>query len=112
MAKDIVSKQLVYWILVNADGTIAGQNGMGLLTVGLAASVYTVTMPANFTVPVNRRGVRLTAKGAVGSEAVYDEAGSAANTVIVRTFQIGVATNKAFELQIERIIDEVGAGVG
>lgn len=110
---DIVKGQRVYWILVNADGTIAQQNGIGLLTVGLAASVYTITMPANFTVPVNRREIKLTAKAAVAAQIVYDEAGSTNATVVVRTFQgAQVATNTAFTLSIFRILDEIGMGAG
>jgi len=110
---DIVGGQRVYWINVNADGTISGQNGLGLLTVGLAASVYTITMPANFTVPINRREVHLTAEAAVAAQIVYDRAGSANNTLLVRTFQgAQVATNTAFTCTIYRVFDEIGAGAG
>lgn len=113
---DIVKRQLVYWARINADGTIADQNGIGLLTVGLAASVYTITMPANFTVPVNRRGIHLTPIAIAGAarQVTYDQAASANNTVIVRGWDLAVpaAADAAFLLEINRIMDEIGAGVG
>lgn len=112
--KDIVKSIRSYWISVNADGTIAQQNGIGLLTVGLAVSVYTITMPANFTVPLNRRGIIITPFSAtLGDNAVYDQAASANNTVVIRGHnQAGAAANVGFLLEIHRMIDEVGAGAG
>jgi len=111
---DIVKEQLVYWLDCNADGTIANQNGLGLLTVGLAASVYTITMPANFTVPLNRRVVALTGSSAADVIAVYNRAGSANNTILVDGFtaNTGAAINVAFTLRVYRILDEIGAGAG
>jgi hypothetical protein len=120
MARDIVAKQLVYWAQVQAAGVAFDQQvGMGALTVGNAASVYTVTMPANFTVPINRRSVIITGRssGANVSELQYDETGSTAATVVVRTFQSAVgavtaAANVAFILEIGRIEFLIGSGVG
>lgn len=107
---DIVKKQLVYWAQVNAaavGGNVdyAVQNGPGVLTGAMAASVYTVTMPANFTVPLNRRFVVLTANSAVlGASVQYDAAASAANTVVVRGAAFGGgALDVAFQIAIYRV---------
>jgi hypothetical protein len=70
--------------------TYSSQVGPGLLTGGQAASVYTITMPANYTVPINRRFVYLATTGAtLGQQVQYDEAASAANTVVVRGTAFG-----------------------
>lgn len=114
MAKDWVIRQLVYWAQVQAAGAAFDQqNGPGALTVANAASVYTVTMPANFTVPLNRRSIMVTPRAAVAAQIGYDEAGSAANTVVVRTFQAAqVATNTAFILEIGRVEFAIGPSQG
>lgn len=107
MAADIVKRQLVYWAQISAAGAIVNQNGPAALTVGVAASVYTLTMPANFTVPVNRRFVTVTVNnpaGTPGSSATYDAAASAANTVVVRGAAFGGgALDTAFDICIERL---------
>jgi hypothetical protein len=104
---DIVKKQLVYWAQVTAAGAFTNQAGPGLLTIGIAASVYTITMPANFTVPLNRRFVVVTTDNPAatpGSSATYDHAASAANTVIVRGAAFGGgALDTAFHIAIYRI---------
>ena len=114
---DIVKQQLCYWALVTAAGAITNQNGLGALTIaGPAASVFTLTMGANFSIPINRRSVQLTVKSAAaaaGGQAVYDEGASGALTILVNTYTgPGVAADRAFEIKVFRIIDEVGAGVG
>jgi hypothetical protein len=114
---DIAKAQLVYWAQVTAAGAITNQNGLGALAIaGPAASVYTLTMPANFTVPKNRRLVAvfpLSAAAAAGGQAVYDDAASANNTILINTFTgPGVAANRDFTLFVYRVIDEIGAGVG
>lgn len=103
--QDYVQNQLVYWAQINADGTIAVQQGPGALTVTVALSVYTITLPANYTIPVARRMVDLTpANGASSNFVIYDRAGSAYNTVIVRGYDVaGAAANCAFEIGIYRI---------
>lgn len=104
---DIVKQQLVYWGQVTAAGAFTIQNGPGLLAIGIAASVYTITMPANFTVPLNRRFVIVTVDNPAatpGSSATYDHAGSAANTVVVRGAAFGGgALDTAFHFEIYRI---------
>ncbi len=110
---DIVKQQLVYWGQVNAaagaGATVdyAVQAGPGLLTGPMAASVYTITMPANFTIPLNRRFVVITTNNPVatpGSSATYDHAASAANTVVVRGAAFGGgAADTAFHFEIYRI---------
>lgn len=109
-----VTKQLVYWAQVQAGGTAFDvQNGPAALTVGNVASVYTITMPANFTVPVNRRMIVATLRNAVGGQIAYDEAASAANTVVIRTFNAaGAAANSAFMIEIFRVEFFIGAGAG
>jgi hypothetical protein len=102
-----VKKQLVYWAQITAAGAITTQNGPGAITVGVAASVYTITLPANFTIPVNRRSVLITVNnpvGTPGSSATYDAAASAANTVVVRGAAFGGgALDTAFDIEIHRI---------
>lgn len=109
---DIVKKQLVYWGQVNAAAVgglvdYAVQAGPGILTGAMAASVYTITMPANFTVPINRRFVVISVNnpvGTPGSSATYDQAASAANTVVVRGAAFGGgAADTAFSFAIYRI---------
>lgn len=104
---DIVKRQLVYWAQITAAGAITVENGPGALAVALAASVYTITMPANFTVPLNRRFVTVTVDNPAatpGSSATYDHAASAANTVVVRGAAFGGgALDTAFHIMIERI---------
>lgn len=102
-----VKKQLVYWAQVTAAGAFTIQNGPGLLTIGVAASVYTITMPANFTVPVNRRFVSVTTNNPAatpGSSVTYDAAASAANTAVFRGAAFGGgALDTAFDFMIYRI---------
>jgi hypothetical protein len=106
---DIAKKQLVYWAQITAAGAITLQNGPGILAIGLAASVYTLTMPANFTIPINRRHVVVTAHptaAAPGLIAGYDEAASAVNTVVVNgynTAAAGAVANCAFQIGIYRV---------
>lgn len=107
---DIVKKQLVYWAQVNAaavGGLIdyAVQNGPGVLTGTNAASVYTITMPANFTIPLNRRMIVLTPNSAaVGDSVQYNAAASAANTVVVLGGAFGGgAKDVAFQVAIYRV---------
>lgn len=114
---DIVKHQLCYWANISAAGAITNQNGLGALTIGgPTASVFTLTMPANYSVPVNRRSVIATPKSAAaaaGGQACYDETASGALTILVNTYTAaGVAGDRAFELKVYRIIDEIGAGVG
>ena len=107
---DIVKKQLVYWGQVNAAAAgglvdYAVQNGPGILTGAMAASVYNITMPANFTIPLNRRMVVLTSTLAtLGASVQYDVAASAANTVVVRGAAFGGgALDVSFQFAIYRI---------
>ena len=112
--QDLVKKQLVYWCQVTAAGAFTIQGGPGLLTIGLAASVYTITMPANFTVPLNRRFVVVTPTGATDLWANYAEAASAATTIVIngRTANTGVAVDAPFHLLVYRIEHVIGAGAG
>lgn len=105
-----VQSQLVYWAQIAAAATGGNvtytvQAGPGLLTGAQAASVYTVTMPANFTVPINRRMIEITVNSAaVGDSVQYNEAASAANTVVCLGGAFGGgAKDVAFQLQIFRI---------
>jgi hypothetical protein len=106
---DFVRTQLVYYCRVNAApaaGLIdyAAQFGPGLLTGPAAASIYTVTMPVNFTVPLTRRMITVTPIGAAGTACGYDHAGSADNTVIINGWAVaGLAGNTAFSLKIYRL---------
>ena len=105
-----VKRQIVYWGQVAAaaaGGLInyTAQNGPGLLTGANAASVYTITMPANFTVPINRRVVVLTSTIAtLGASIQYDEVASAANTVVCRGAAFGGGVlDVSFQFLIYRI---------
>ena len=105
-----VKRQVVYWGQVAAAAAggqinFTNQNGPGLLTGANAASVYTITMPANFTIPINRRMVVLTSTIAtLGTSVQYDEAASAANTVVVRGAAFGGgALDVSFQFLIYRI---------
>ncbi len=104
---DIVKRQLVYWAQITAAGVISNQNGPAALTIGIAASVYTLTMPPNFTIPINRRFVTVTVNnpvGTPGSNATYDAAASAANTIVVRGSAFGGgALDTAFDIMVERL---------
>lgn len=90
-----VKTQTVFWAEIAAAATgllitYTLQDGPGLLTGGQAASVYTITLPANATVALNRRFVYLQANSAtLGAQVQYDEAASAANTVVVRGTAFG-----------------------
>lgn len=113
---DVVKGQLVYWAQVSAAGAITIQDGMGALTIaGPVASVYTLTMPANFTVPKVRRSVAVSCMGAAatGGQAVYSDGASADNTCVIDTFTgPGVAGDRAFDLRIFRMLVLIGGGVG
>jgi len=107
---DYVKKQLVYWAQIAAAATggnvtYSAQNGPGVLTGAQAASVYNITMPANFTVPLNRRMIVLTVNSAtLGQSIQYDEAASAANTVVCRGAAFGGgAGDCGFQIEIFRI---------
>lgn len=109
-----IKKSLVYWAQVAAAATAGNvtytvQNGPGVLTGAQAASVYNITMPANFTVPINRRMVVISAEPTAanpGLIAGYDVAASAANTVVVRGYNTAGAGGVAdvdFEIEIYAI---------
>lgn len=105
-----VTKQLVYWAQIAAAATGGNvtytvQAGPGLLTGAQAASVYNITMPANFTVPINRRFIALTVQSAtLGQSIQYDEAASAANTVVCKGAAFGGgAGDCGFQIEIWRI---------
>jgi hypothetical protein len=109
---DIVKHQVVYWAQVTAAGVFTAQNGPGLLTLVLAASVYTITMPANFTIPINRRFVKVSAIPTVANPnliAGYDEAASLVNTIVINGWDslagagAGAAANCGFEIEISRV---------
>ncbi len=111
MERSYVKQSLVYWAQVAAAATglnitYTNQNGPGVLTGGQAASVYTVTMPANFTVPINRRFVSVNAEPTAanpGLIAGYDPAASAANTVVIRGYNTagaGAVSDVDFLLEI------------
>ena len=115
MARDIVARQLVYWAQVQAAGAAFDQqNGPGALTVANGgAGLHTVTMPTNFTVPINRRSIMLTLRAAVAAQIVYDEAASTAATVNTRQFQgAQVATNTGYILEIARVEFAIGPNQG
>lgn len=115
MTQDIVKRQLVYWAQVQAAGAAFDfQNGPAALAVANGgAGIHTITMPANFTVPRNRRGINLTIRAAVAAQIVYDEAGSTDATVLVRQFQgAQVATNTGYIIEISRVEFLIGGGVG
>jgi hypothetical protein len=79
-------------------------------------------MPANFTIPVNRRVVNLTARGSVNANhflAVYQETGAGAlvGNIIYATFTAaggaaGAAGNVAVIGEIFRVESLIGAGAG
>jgi hypothetical protein len=114
---DICKMQLCYWAQVTAAGAFTNQNGLGGLTIaGPAASVFTITMPANFSIPKNRRVVVPivnSAAAAAGGQAVYDDGASGALTILINTYTgPGVAADRGFTLLVYRVLDEIGAGVG
>lgn len=108
-----VQKQLVFWGSVT--GTAAGgavaityalQNGPGVLTgIHAAAGIYPITLPANFTIPMNRRMVIVTPATAVADAAMqYDPAAALANVVTVQTRAAGVLVDTVdFFFEIFRI---------
>jgi hypothetical protein len=105
-----VKRQIVYWAQVAAAAVggqinFTNQNGPALLTGTNAASVYTITLGANYTVPLNRRMIVITPTIAtLGATAQYDEAASAANTVLVRGSAFGGgALDCSFQILIYRI---------
>ncbi len=109
MERDRVKQNLMYWAQVTAAGAFTVQNGPGALGIALALSVYTLTMPANFTVPINRRYVKVSAEPTAANPnliASYDVAASAANTVVVRGWDslaaagAGAAANCDFQIEI------------
>jgi hypothetical protein len=108
-SSDFVRHQLVYYARVNAApaaGLVdyAAQFGPGLLTGAAALSIYTITMPTNYTVPLTRRMVQLTSLGAAGSAVGYDHAASADNTVVVNGWAVaGAVGNSAFSIKIYRL---------
>jgi len=115
MARDIVGIEAVYWALVPAGGTTFDQqNGPAALTVSAqVAGVCTITMPANNTIPVNRREVRIWSRGGAATIATYNEGASAANTVVTaNTAGAQVATNVAFGITLARVMALIGGGVG
>lgn len=99
---NVVQRSLRYWIKVNADGTIAAQSGEALIAVGIAASVYTLTLPASHLVPKAKRFVEVTADvpvASLGNSATYDDAASADNTIVIRGAAFGGgASNTAFSV--------------
>lgn len=107
MQQSIIKQQLVYWAQITAAGAITTQFGPAALTVGIAASVYTLTMAANFTIPINRRFVVVTTNNPAatpGSSATYDAAASTAATIVVRGAAFGGgAADTAFDIQVYRI---------
>lgn len=110
---DIVKKQLVYWAQVTpiAFGPAvaipyAQQNGPGILTgLHVAAGIYPITLPANFTIPINRRMVVVTADTAVlDGTAVYDSTAALANVVTIRTQATAALVDTVgFQVAIYRI---------
>lgn len=104
---DYVSKQLVYFANITAAGAFTDQMGPGLMTIGIAASVYTVALPANFTIPLNRRMVVVTTNNPAatpGSSVTYDHAASAAGTLVFRGAAFGGgALDTAFFFEVYRL---------
>jgi hypothetical protein len=105
-----VKRQLVYFAQVPLAGTsITAQFGPAALTIDVAHATpgsYTLTMPANFQVPLTRRALELTVNSptATGFCAQYNHAGSADNTVIILTSTgAGAAGDSAFFVSIFRI---------
>lgn len=104
---DYVSKQLVYFGNITAAGAITAQMGPGLMTIAVAASVYTITLPANFTIPLDRRFVIVTTNNPAatpGSSVTYDHAASAAGTAVFRGAAFGGgAADTAFFFELYRL---------
>ena len=102
-----VKKQLVYWAQITAAGAFTTQAGPGLMTIGIAGSVYTVTLAANYTIPLNRRMVVVTTDNPLatpGSSVTYDHATSAAGTAVFTGAAFGGGVlNTAFHFMIYRI---------
>jgi hypothetical protein len=105
-----VKRQLVYFAQVPLAGTsITAQFGPAALTIDVAHATpgsYTLTMPANFQVPLTRRALELTVNSptATGFAAQYNHAGSADNTVVILTSTgAGAAGDSAFFVSIFRI---------
>jgi len=102
-----VKKQLVYWAQVTAAGAFTAQAGPGLMTLVLGGSVYTVTLAANYTIPLNRRYVCVTTDNPLatpGSSVTYDHATSAAGTAVFTGAAFGGGVlNTAFHFMIYRI---------
>lgn len=101
---NVVQRSLRYFAQIAADGTITTQAGEALLAVGIAGSVYTITMPANHTAPKAKRFVEVTANvpvGSLGNSATYDHAASTDATVVVRGAAFGGgASDTAFQICI------------
>jgi hypothetical protein len=106
MSSNYISKQLVYFGNVTAAGAFTAQMGPGLMTIAVASSVYTVTLPANFTVPLDRRFVVVTTNNPAatpGSSVTYDHAASTASTAVFRGAAAGgTALDTAFFFEIYR----------
>lgn len=104
---DFVSQQLVFFANITAAGAFTAQNGPGLMTIAVAASVYTVTLPANFTIPLDRRFVVVTTNNPAatpGSSVTYDHAASAAGTLVFRGAAFGGgAADTAFFFEVFRL---------
>ncbi len=111
---DIVKKQLVYWAQVTpvAAGPAvaipyAQQNGPGLLAgLHTVAGLYPITMPANFTIPINRRMIVVTPETAVVDAALqYDPiTAPAANVVTIQTRAAGALVDTVgFQIFIYRV---------
>lgn len=103
---DYVSKQLVYYANITAAGAFTDQRGPGLMTIAVGASVYTVTLPANFTIPLDRRFVVVTTNNPAatpGSSVTYDHAASTAATLVFRGAAFGGgALDTAFFFELYR----------
>lgn len=103
---DYVSKQLVYFGNITAAGAITAQMGPGLMTISVGASVYILTLPANFTIPLDRRFVSVTTNNPAatpGSSVTYDHAASTAATVVFRGAAFGGgALDTAFMFEVFR----------
>jgi hypothetical protein len=107
---DIVKRQLVYFAQVPLAGTsITAQFGPAALTIDtahLTVGSYTLTMPANFQVPLNRRALELTLNSATatGFGIQYNHAGSTDSTIVILTSSgAGAAADCAFFISIFRL---------
>jgi hypothetical protein len=104
---NFVQQQLIYWAQITAAGAFTTQFGPGLMTIGVVGSVYTVTLPANYTVPLNRRFVSVTTDNPLatpGSSVTYDHFASAAGTVVFTGAAVGGGVlNTAFHFQVFRL---------